>query len=89
MTSEIELATATKDEKTGEPAKSVADEWRASTLSLLTWGWMFPLIKLGYAQPLQESDIGDNCKRDEFRVKASIADAVCVAVPVERLSCNL
>lgn len=38
---------------------SVADEWRANIFSRLTWGWLFPLLRLGYKRPLEFNDLGD------------------------------
>ena len=46
------------------PSKSVSDESRAGCCSILSFGWMFPLIKLGYSRPLAETDVGHLLDRD-------------------------
>ena len=61
------LAGGAQKEPAASATASVADEWRAGPLSRLTWGWMFPLIKLGYSRPLAEADIGNNVDRDVVR----------------------
>jgi ABC-type multidrug transport system fused ATPase/permease subunit len=44
---------------------SVADEWRAGFISRVTFGWLFPLIRLGYSRTLEEADVGSLVARDE------------------------
>ena len=49
------MSASTKYESIPE---SVADEWRASPLSILFFSWLYPLLKVGAARPLQRSDLG-------------------------------
>ncbi|KAA0148004.1 hypothetical protein FNF29_06948 [Cafeteria roenbergensis] len=47
------------DEAKSVPS-SVSDEWRAWVFpSHFTFGWLSPLLSLGYSRPLQESDLGE------------------------------
>lgn len=41
-----------------EPRESVADEWRACWLDRITFGWLGPLISLGFERPLMHNDLG-------------------------------
>ncbi|RYG52857.1 hypothetical protein EON67_00200 [archaeon] len=36
----------------------IADAWRASWLSRLTWSYMTPLLRLGYKRALEMDDVG-------------------------------
>lgn len=54
----------TDTSSSGSAGGGVSDEWDASCLSRLTFGWLFPLIKLGHQRPLVEADIGPNVERD-------------------------
>ena len=51
---------------TAGTAASVADEWRASLFSIVTFSWLTPLIKLGYSRPLVHGDLGSLMKRDRI-----------------------
>lgn len=44
--------------------ESVADEWNANLLSKITFGWLFPLIKVGHERVLNDEDVGENADRD-------------------------
>jgi ATP-binding cassette subfamily C (CFTR/MRP) protein 1 len=47
-----------------------ADERNASYLSKLTFGWLYPLLKLGASRPLEASDLGEISPEDQSSVVA-------------------
>ena len=57
------------------PARSVSDEWRAGSLSKLTFSWVFPLLRLGAKRPLQREDLGFANPSDEVKQHAERLEA--------------
>ena len=52
-------------------SKSIADEWRASPLSILFFSWLYPLLKVGASRPLQRSDLGETPRYDRVAQHAA------------------
>ena len=50
---------------------SLADEWRASRLSQLTFSWLFPLLRVGATRPLERADLGDPPPGDRVAAHAA------------------
>ena len=52
-----------KNADDSSPSSSVADEWNASILQIVTFSWLLPLIKVGYSRQLKETptSVSFNC----------------------------